>query len=57
MITLSNEEIEILKNSEFDSKAYITEVTDNYNDLTINDVEIESKYKRNRGLYSYLYSY
>ena len=43
VITLSNEEIEILKNSEFDSKAYITEVTDNYNDLTINDVEIESK--------------
>ena len=43
VITLSNEEIEILKNSDFDSKAYITEVTDNYNDLTINDVEIESK--------------
>ena len=43
MITLSNEEIEILKNSDFDSKAYITEATDNYDDLTINDVEIESK--------------
>ena len=43
VITLSNEEIEILKNSDFDSKAYITEATDNYDDLTINDVEIESK--------------
>ena len=42
VITLSNEEIEIEQNSDFNAESYIVSVTDNYDELTIDNVQIES---------------
>ncbi len=44
IITLKEKEISFLKNSDsaIDEKSYILEVSDNYDELTIDDVEIES---------------
>ena len=41
IITLSSEEIEIEQNSDFDAQSYISSVSDNYDELTIEDVEID----------------
>ena len=42
VITLSSEEIEIEQNSDFNAESYIVSVTDNYDELTIDNVQIES---------------
>ena len=41
-ITLSAPEIEIASDSKFDATSYIIEVSDNYDELTIDNVEIEN---------------
>ena len=41
VITLSSEEIEIEQNSEFDDQSYILSVSDNYDELTLEDIEID----------------
>ena len=41
-ITLSESEIDILKNSEFDAESFIAEVNDNYDEVSIEAVDIES---------------
>ena len=41
-ITLSSPEIEIASDSKFDATSYIIEVSDNYDELTIDNVEIEN---------------
>ncbi len=42
-IVLSAGEIEIIKNSEFDAQSYIVEVSDNYDEVSVGNIEIDDQ--------------
>lgn len=56
-IVLSAKEIEIVKNSEFDPQSYIFLVSDNYDEVSVDDIEIDDQVNTKKvGDYQVLYT-